>query len=129
MPKDKIKALALAAVIFFSVLPMFSAPAIATTTYEYLIITSTQLSDKFQTLANWKAKWVNGAKVETVSSNATDMEIKNIINNYYTNYSTQYVLLGGDVDVIPTHMMIPPNYSISIAEDYWFANLDGDRFI
>jgi len=129
MLRDKIATLALATVIFFSMLPMFSAPAIATTTYEYLIITSTQLSDEFQSLADWKAKWVDGAKVETVSSIATDVEIKNIIIDYSTNYGTQYVLLGGDVDVIPAHMMVSPNTSVSIAEDYWFANLDGDEEI
>jgi hypothetical protein len=127
--REKKTTLALIVVIAFSTLSVFSATVTAPTTYEYLIVTSAQLSDEFQVLADWKAKWVNGAKVETVSANATDVEIKNLINHYYTNYNTSYVLLGGDVGVIPCHTIKLTNVSFSIAEDYWFANLDGDEEI
>lgn len=94
------------------------------TTYEYLIITTVPLLDEFQVLADWKADWVNGARVETVSAGTSAEEIKNIINDYYTYYGTSYVLLGGDVGVIPYHTK--QVMGTNIAEDYWFANLVGD---
>ena len=93
------------------------------TTYEYLIITNVQMLDEFQVLANWKAKWVNGARVETVSGSVTADQIKSIIRDYHTYYNTLYVLLGGDVQIIPYHtrQVLGDN----IAEDYWFGNLHG----
>ena len=94
------------------------------TTYEYLIITNIPMLDEFQVLANWKARWVNGARVETVSAGVTATEIKNIIRDYHNYYGTLYVLLGGDVQIIPYHTK--QVMGENIAEDYWFANLHGD---
>jgi len=104
------------------------------TTYEYLIITNTALGDEFQVLADWKTKWVNGAKVECVSHDTTAEALKEIIRDYHDNHGTQYVLLGGDVDVVPYHT-VTVNASEerpmigfpvpNVAEDYWFANLHG----
>jgi len=94
------------------------------TTYEYIIVTTPDLADEFQVLADWKANFVDGAKVVTVDVDASDVEIKSVINYYYTNYGTKYVLLGGDVGVIACHtktVMATP-----IAEDYWYGNLVGD---
>lgn len=125
--RKKATTLILMIVITFPMLLVFRPSVAAATTYEYLIVTTAQLSDEFQVLANWKAKWVNGAKVETVSPNATNIEIKNIINDYYVNHKTKYVLLGGDVGVIPCHTYVVRIKDI--AEDYWFANLDGDEEI
>lgn len=94
------------------------------TTYEYLIITTVPLLDEFQVLADWKANWLDGARVETVSAGASAEEVKNVINDYYTNYDTSYVLLGGDVGVLPYHTR--QVMGTNIAEDYWFGNLIGD---
>lgn len=94
------------------------------TTYEYLIITTVPLLDEFQVLADWKADWVDGARVETVSAGASAEEVKNIINDYYTYYDTSYVLLGGDVGALPFHTR--QVMGTNIAEDYWFGNLVGD---
>jgi len=98
------------------------------TTYEYIIVTTPDLADEFQVLADWKANFVDGAKVVTVNYGASDTEIKNVINNYYTNYGTSYVLLGGDVSVITYHTKFveTPSAQANIAEDYWYANLVGD---
>jgi len=95
-----------------------------TTTYEYLIITNIPMLDEFQVLANWKARWVNGARVETVSAGVSATEIKNIIRDYHNYYGTLYVLLGGDVGIIPYHTK--QVMGDNIVEDYWFANLHGD---
>ena len=94
------------------------------TTYEYIIVTTPDLADEFQVLADWKAPFVDGAKVVTVNVGASDVDIKNVINDYYTNYNTSYVLLGGDVDVITDHTKTV--MGTPIAEDYWYANLIGD---
>ena len=93
-------------------------------TYEYLIITTASLADEFQVLADWKAYFVDGTKVHVVSAGASAEEIKSIINDYYTNHGTSYVLLGGDVGVITYHTKVV--MGTAIAEDYWFANLVGD---
>ncbi|UCE16357.1 MAG: hypothetical protein JSV12_01715, partial [Candidatus Bathyarchaeota archaeon] len=98
------------------------------TTYEYIIVTTPDLADEFQVLADWKDMFVNGAKVVTVNVDANETEIKNVINDYYTNYNTSYVLLGGDVGKITYHTkrVTAGMSTADIAEDYWYANLVGD---
>jgi len=127
--EEKAIALAVIGIVILATLPYVYAPEPPATTYEYIIITKDPLSDEFQILADWKGCWVNGTKVVTVSENASAEDVKSIINDYYTNHTTKYVLLGGDVEVIPYHKWYCDNYTtqfIYIAEDYWFANLDGD---
>jgi hypothetical protein len=130
MKRGKAITSALIWIIIFSTVSVFSVTVNAPTTYEYLVVTTVPLSDEFQVLADWKAKWVDGAKVETVTANATDVQIKSVIEGYYINHGTKYVLLGGDVGAIPCHTVQPlENSSATIAEDWWFANLDGDEEI
>lgn len=94
-------------------------------TYEYLIITNQALQDEFQVLADWKANWVNGSIVETVGSNASDRDVKDIIDHYWRYHGTKYVLLGGDVAIIPAHIKQIGSAEIHyVAEDFWYANLN-----
>lgn len=136
MMEEKTTALAMIGIMILTTLATFPlhTNATPTTTCEYLIITQESLATEFQILADWKALWVDGATVVTVSDSASDVDVKNIINDYYTNNDTKYVLLGGDVPVIPYHttqVVIPtiPPTSAFIAEDYWFANLVGGNDI
>lgn len=78
---------------------------------EYLIITNTNLAPEFQRLANWKTMKGIRTKVltteyinEAYPGSTLQLKIKTAISHYYNgeSYQLKYVLLGGDVDVVPT---------------------------
>lgn len=124
------------------------APASATETREYVVITTPALSAAFQTLTNYRETTEGGGlttHIETIdyiesnySGRDSAEKVRNFIIDQYNNYGTQFVLLGGDADgpqgshVIPTR-----NNSIdfsfndesdddNIIGDYYFSCLDGD---
>jgi hypothetical protein len=77
---------------------------------KYVIITNNSLKDAFQPLADWKTKKGVPAKIVSVSSieanysengNDTQERIRNFIRDAHTNWSTEWILLGGDTDVVP----------------------------
>ncbi|MGB9588709.1 MAG: C25 family cysteine peptidase, partial [Armatimonadota bacterium] len=68
-----------------------------TTTYKYIIITSSSLVDAFQPLADWKTQKVGSATIVTVSSitssysgRDTQEKIRNFIIDKYTNWGTEW---------------------------------------
>ena len=74
----------------------------------YLIITSDALKDAFQPLAAWKTQKGIPARIVTVSSITanypgidTQEKIRNCIREASTTWGTEWVLLGGDTDVVP----------------------------
>jgi hypothetical protein len=104
-------------------------------TEEYIIITNTMLQSTFQTLANWKANYVNGTGVYTINwimchcdGVDTQEKIRNFIKDMYTNRGTKYVLLGGDVAVVPYRgfYISSGGYTdYDMAADMYYAHLDG----
>ena len=75
---------------------------------KYTIITSENLKDNFQVLADWKTKKGVPAKIVTVSwitSNYpgadTQEKIRNFIRDAHDNWGTVWTLLGGDTNIIP----------------------------
>lgn len=82
--------------------------------YECLIITSNALSSAFQPLADWKTVKGIRSKVlttEEISSHYSpdstlDIQIKSALKDYYdgTYSGLKYVLLGGDVNIVPSRM-------------------------
>lgn len=81
--------------------------------YDYLIITNNSLKTAFQNLANWKTKKGIRSKVLTTDSitfyysgDSLQIKIKKAIKDYYngTYSGLKYVLLGGDVDIVPSQM-------------------------
>jgi hypothetical protein len=102
--------------------------------YEYIIITNDSLESEFQKLADYKALFVEGTNVYTVSwiySNYTGRDnpekIRNFIKDRYENHGTMYVLLGGDVAVVPCREFYASIGFIhdDIAADMYYAHLDG----
>lgn len=96
---------------------------------KYLIVTSEELKDEFQALADWKTQKGVPAKVLTtheIYSNyagATDqVKIKNCIYDYYKNKGTMWVLLGGDDSVVP-------DQNTSMLINLWFGNWYDDKTI
>lgn len=79
--------------------------------YDYLIVTNNALSSSFQTLANWKTTKGIRTKLLTIeqiyANNAyqgpiNQYKIKKAIKDYYENHGTKYVLLAGDIEVVPS---------------------------
>lgn len=83
------------------------ATAESDTTYSYLIITSNNLKNEFQSLANWKTIKGVKAKIMTVediyskySNQTQQLKIKQCIKDHYDK-GLKYVLLGGDETIVP----------------------------
>lgn len=78
--------------------------------FKYLIITRDSVKNEYQRLADWKTKKGIKAKVVTVEEISEDyatenlpieQKIKKTIKQYY-NDGCEYVLLGGDIRLIPS---------------------------
>ena len=78
---------------------------------DYLIITSNALASEFQILADWKMRKgvrTHVATVENIMTMYTNQswrsqrKIKQFIYDYYLAHQTDYVLLAGDHDIVPT---------------------------
>ncbi|MBU7017210.1 MAG: hypothetical protein HXS44_06850, partial [Theionarchaea archaeon] len=106
-------------------------------TEEYIIITNETMQSAFQTLANWKAGYVNGATVYTISwitatySGLDNQEkIRNFIIDKYMNNGTKYILLGGDVAAVPYrgfYVSTGGYTDTDMLADMYFAHLDGSH--
>jgi hypothetical protein len=106
-------------------------------TEEYIIITNDTMQSTFQILANYKAGYVNGAIVYTVSwitenysGMDSQMKIRNFIIDKYMNNGARYVLLGGDVSAVPYRgfYVSTGGYTDSdMLADMYFAHLDGSH--
>ena len=80
----------------------------ANTNIIYLIITSDSLAGAFQALADWKNQ--KGIRTQIVTTEhiysyyqgaTPQLKLKQCIYNYYLNKGTVFVLLGGDINIIP----------------------------
>ena len=119
-------------------------------TYNYIIITSSALSSSFQPLIDWKIqKGLNAMIVllENIVNNSdyhcdglygdgcgspkfndTQAHIRNFIKDAYQNWDTEYVLLGGDVEIIPARGVcayVQDIIDYSIPCDMYYGALDG----
>jgi hypothetical protein len=104
-------------------------------TEEYIIITNDTMASTFQTLADWKANFVTGTGVYTVSwitANYTGVDdaekVRNFIIDKYTNNGTLYVLLGGDIAAVPYrgfYIYSGGYVDYDMLADMYFAHLDG----
>lgn len=101
----------------------------------YIIITEGSLKSSFQKLANWKTTKGVRAKVITTeeifsnpSYNGTNepMRIKKAIKDYYENHKTKYILLGGDINVVPTLHCYVHNlsYTTTTPCDWYYSCLE-----
>ena len=74
--------------------------------YKYVIITSEGMKSTFGTLAAWKASrglTTLVVAVEDITPTGVDEQesLRNFIDHAYHNWGTIYVVLGGDVQIIP----------------------------
>jgi hypothetical protein len=79
-----------------------------TTGFEYLVITNSEMDTIFQRLCNWKTK--KGVKavtrnVDWITSNYSGRDnpekIRNYLKTLYPDSGLVWLLLGGDVDIVP----------------------------
>jgi len=113
------------------------------TAYQYLIVTSSTLQTAFQTLATHKAAQGYQTHIELISNIYTNFtgvdnaeKLRNFIRWAYENHGTEYVVLGGDSDVLPyrgCYGKVGDTTDNGIPTDFYFAelstgnwNADGD---
>jgi hypothetical protein len=101
-------------------------------TVEYAIVTGSSYVDEFQPLADWKTKKGVPAEIFTTtwiysSYTGTDNQekIRNFIKDYETNHGLVYVLLGGDVDVVPARIAWDDLGYDQIRADLYYSDTDG----
>ncbi|MBQ8052042.1 MAG: hypothetical protein IJ197_10825 [Bacteroidaceae bacterium] len=120
-----------------------------TVDYEYVIVTNEELKPAFEKLALWKTIKGVRAKVLTTeqiyqnytgnyNDTTSQRKIKEALKDYYNGqyHGLQYVLLGGDVEIVPTqrcHVEVDvkntdgtliPVYSDHTPSDWYYSCLE-----
>lgn len=113
----------------------------SSTTYDYVIITSSSLSSAFNTFKTHRESQglsVLIKTVESISSEYTGRDLAEKIRNFliyaYQNYNTSWALLGGDADCGSGNNIVPTRQFYCnteweadyLAADIYYACLDGN---
>jgi hypothetical protein len=109
-------------------------PGLEGSEVSYLIITNAEMESEFQRLADWKTQKGIPAIVRTTEwieqnyREGADLAetIRNFIRDAYEKWGVEYVLLGGDTDIIPARYGYVTFYSSDeIPTDMYYSCLDG----
>ncbi len=106
--------------------------------YEYVIVTSSALESSFQPLVEQKigrgltativtTDYIDANYSGTETGDAAD-RVRNFIADAYANWGTQWVLLGGDAEVVPfrgVYGQVSTTVENSLPTDMYYACLDG----
>ena len=110
-------------------------PSLLGSPVAYVIVTNDEMAPAFQQLADWKTQSGEPAVVRTMSFirqqyafGSDDAErIRKFIQDAYQRWGCQYVLLGGDTDVIPARLAHTTFFGgEDIASDLYYSALDGN---
>ena len=113
-------------------------PSLSGSPVDFLIVTNDEMADEFQRLADHKTAQGLNALVATREEiaanfrNGADIQetVRMFIRDAYEKWGTEYVLLGGDTDVLPARIIsnsfYPATGSTDIPVDIYFACLDGN---
>jgi hypothetical protein len=103
---------------------------------QYVIVTNEEMAGQFEELAQWKTAKGVRAVVKTVEwieanyPNGSDLAetIRFFLQDAYANWGTEWVLLGGDTDVVPIRYVKNTynNPSSEVPTDLYYSCLDGD---
>ncbi len=94
---------------------------------KYVIITKGEdFVQKFEEIANWKTKTGVPTVVKTTDwiytyyqGNDKPEKIRNFISDAYENWGTEYVLLGGDINLVPVrYAWSYPTFSMTLPDVY-----------
>ncbi|UCG53187.1 MAG: hypothetical protein JSW58_06435, partial [Candidatus Latescibacterota bacterium] len=112
-----------------------SYPSLEGSPVDYLIITNETLASEYQRLADWKTDKGVPTVVRTTEwieancRNGVDLQetIRFFIRDAYEKWGVEFVLLGGDTDVIPARYALSRYLGTGtpIPTDMYFACLDG----
>jgi len=104
--------------------------------YDFLIITTEELKEYFQLLKEDHDDRGIITEIRTLSDVGglgSPEDIRNFIRNEYASNGIEYVLLGGDADVVPAKMLYVDgmdeeewHMSATMPVDLYYACLDGD---
>ncbi len=110
-----------------------------TSEFEYLVVTNSDMDTVFQRLCNWKTK--KGIKAVTrnidwitnnYSGRDNQEKIRNYLKTLYPDSGLVWLLLGGDVDIVPTRKAFAMACSArmhpredSLPCDLYYSDLDG----
>ena len=119
-------------------------PYAAASTRQYVVITTAELSPAFKILTAHRASPAGGGyttyieHIDEIAAIYSGVDLaekmRNFVKDMYTNYGTQYVVLGGDCDgssenqVIPTrgcYAQVGGYTDAYIPSDLYFGCLDG----
>ena len=108
-------------------------------TYDYIIITTQYLQDAVSPLVAWKKHIGYSPKIVTtswISENYSGRDLQEQIRNFlidkYAEWGIEYVLLAGNIDIIPMRYCFPhyldhdPHSEMCTPTDYYYADLTGD---
>ncbi len=105
-------------------------------TYPYVIITNSTLESTFENLKDLKDQQGYKTKIVLVaditsnySGDDTQMKIRNFILDAYQNWGTEFVLFGGDEEIIPHRGLYADaggTVDSDIAADLYYMALDGN---
>jgi Peptidase family C25/Propeptide_C25 len=120
------------------VLTASEKPSAAAPTRQYVVITTAELSPAFETLTDYRTS-SEGGGYTTFIENIDDIaatypgldlpeKMRNFIKDMYTNYGTQYVVLGGDCDGPPEYQVIPTRGVYAHVSNYTDANIPSDLY-
>jgi hypothetical protein len=118
----------------------FSGRDYRTSDYDYLIITANQYVTEFDTLARFyrpRGILTKIASKESINATMTGADLQEKIRNYiiqeYQQHGIGYVLIGGDVEVVPCRGFYCQVYSgggyytdYGIPADLYYSALDGN---
>jgi hypothetical protein len=103
--------------------------------YDMVIVTNSALTPTFQSYADWRTNMrgirtivYDIATVLATYSGYDDAEkLRNFIIDAYSTWGIDYVLLGGDVEIIPYRFLYctASSYTENIPADIYYAGLDG----
>ncbi len=102
--------------------------------YDYLIVCPEALAAEFARLADWKTRKGVKARIITLEEISTEAlytgvdqaeAIRNCIVHEASAYGIQWVLLGGDTDVVPAREVYDFFYDEGIPCDLYYGDLDG----
>ena len=109
-------------------------PGLEGSAVRYLIVTNEEMEPEFQRLADWKTRKGIPAVVRTIewieqnTRAGADLgeTVRNFIREAYEKWGVEYVLLGGDTDVIPERLAYVSFYTGDlIPTDMYYECLDG----
>jgi hypothetical protein len=117
---------------------MDEEPSPAGDSRQYVVITTGDLMDAFQTLTGYRASAPGGGyttymeDVDNIEAAYAGVDlaekIRNFIKEMYIDHGTQYVVLGGDCDGLPGQQVIPTRGCHAVVGNYTDGNIPSDLY-